>query len=332
MRLNQDSLHKPFAHVYVEESVMDYPDTKAILTHFDKSVIIPIRHYKDVFNRPRQNVALQSKCRNLILAQNTGAKLFMGAPVCQDFGYDNFMYTASVQGCIYNCDYCFLKGMYATGNVVIFVNFEDYVKDVLEACAKEPVYLCASYDTDLQALRGIIDYSDRWARLAARTPNLTVEIRTKAAKADFIPHERVIYAFSISPDEIVSKYEHGTASLDRRISNVVEACEMGCQVRLCFDPMVYTRDYEACYNSMMDKVLERVDFGAIKDVSIGTVRISSDYIKKFRRISPDSAAVQFPFEKKEGYCVYPDALNEKMTGLIRSRLEGVFDNDRIFVD
>lgn len=332
MSLKNELLHKNFSHIYVEEAVLEMPDTKQILGKFPNSQIITIKHYKDVFNRSRQNVSIQSKSRSLILASNNGQRLFKGAPVCQDFGYDNFMYTASVQGCIFNCDYCFLKGMYSTGHVVVFVNFDDYKQDVLEECSKRPLYLCASYDTDLHALSGIVDYADRWANLAKSSSNLVVELRTKAAKVDFVPHSNVIYAFSVSPEEIIERFEHGTASFDRRLANINEAISCGCQVRLCFDPMVYIPNWENIYSTMVDKVIESVDLGRVKDISIGTVRISADYIKRFRRISPDSAAVQFPFDKENGYCVYPKELNNRMTGLVKDKLKEVFDEKRIYCE
>lgn len=323
---------KPFEHIYVEDKVKDLPDTKAILANFPKAVVIPIKHYKDVFNRPRQDSSAQVGSRALILGSNEGQRLFKGAPVCQDFGYDNFMYTASVQGCIYNCDYCFLKGMYATSNIAMFVNFDDYARDVKEECAKGPLYLCVSYDTDLQGLSGIIDYCGRWAELAVSTPNLTIEIRTKAANVSFVPNPSVIYAFSVSPDEMVSKFEHGTASFGRRMENIKSAIDAGCQVRLCFDPMIYTREWRIHYSHMMDVMLKEIDFSKIKDVSVGTVRVSSEYIKKFRKAAPGSCAVQFPFDKEDGYCVYPLDLRSEMTGLICERLKGVISDDRIYCE
>lgn len=34
--------------------------------------------------------------------------------------------------CIYDCRYCFLQGMYSSANYVIFVNFEDFDKEIEE--------------------------------------------------------------------------------------------------------------------------------------------------------------------------------------------------------
>ncbi|MBO7564242.1 MAG: radical SAM protein, partial [Clostridiales bacterium] len=76
----------PFSHIYVEEKAKEHPLTKEILSWYKKSQIIPIRHHKDVFNRPRQSFLLQKIAPSIILARNPGVSVFKGAPVCQDIG------------------------------------------------------------------------------------------------------------------------------------------------------------------------------------------------------------------------------------------------------
>ena len=94
---------KKFSHIYVEEAVRDDPVTKKILAVFPDAEKVPIVHYKDVFNRRRQNVSLQHKCQNLILAKRSGSAVFPGAPVCQSFGNEHFYYCSSVMNCLCNC-------------------------------------------------------------------------------------------------------------------------------------------------------------------------------------------------------------------------------------
>ena len=61
---------------------------------------------------------------NLILAEKHGTAVYPGAPVCHDFGSERFFYTAMAVNCLYDCSYCWLKGMYNTANLVIFINLE----------------------------------------------------------------------------------------------------------------------------------------------------------------------------------------------------------------
>ena len=55
---------------------------------------------------------------------------YEGAPVCQDFGNTNFYYCSTMMNCIYDCSYCYLKGMYPSGHMVLFVNIEDTWKNL----------------------------------------------------------------------------------------------------------------------------------------------------------------------------------------------------------
>lgn len=143
-----------FNNIYVEEQAYEYPHTQKILDKLKSSNVITINHYKDVFCRPRQNVNLQKQLQNLILAVKQDDYVYKGAKVCQDFGFDNFHYCSCVMNCICNCEYCYLKGMYPSGHLVVFVNLNDYFNYLQD----KNLYICASYDTDLFPLEPLLGY------------------------------------------------------------------------------------------------------------------------------------------------------------------------------
>lgn len=64
-----------------------------------------------------------------------------------------------MMNCIYDCEYCFLKGMYPSGNLVIFVNIEDFLNEIESRLKEHSIYLCVSYDTDMLALEPITQYA-----------------------------------------------------------------------------------------------------------------------------------------------------------------------------
>ena len=45
-----------FTHIYVEERAAEYPLTEQILDKFQGVNVIPIVHYKDVFDRKKQDL------------------------------------------------------------------------------------------------------------------------------------------------------------------------------------------------------------------------------------------------------------------------------------
>ena len=166
--------------IYIEEKALDYQLTKNILSQNSNANVINVKHYKDVFSRPRQDVLLQKENLSLILAVKHNDFLYKGAPVCQDFGNQNFFYCSCVMNCICNCEYCYLKGMYESGYLVVFVNLDDYFAHI----KNENKYICVSYDTDLFPLEKSLGYVKRWLDFARKNENLTIEIRTKCKNLD----------------------------------------------------------------------------------------------------------------------------------------------------
>lgn len=320
-----------FSHIYLEKRAEAYPETKRILEKFTESTVVSIRHYKDVFNRPAQDSKLQNESKNLILAVNDGKKIFDASPVCQDFGMGKFYYAESAMNCVFSCDYCFLKGMYGTSNVVIFVNQEDYLHECEEKLKEGPMYLCASFDTDLGALSSVSSWMNVWEEFADSHPDITLELRTKSVVNSFRKESNIIYAFTLSPNEVISEFEKKTPSLDVRIASVNKAIEAGAQVRLCFDPLIYIKNLELCYNRFVDKILQSIDLTRVRDISIGTFRISSDYLPNLRKACPDSSAVLFPFDREDGFCVYPAKLRERLIGIIKNELEKAGYGNKLYI-
>ncbi len=332
--LKEDYFNPFFSHIYVETAVLEHPRTKRLLSKFPAATIIEIRHYKDVFCRSRQNSALQRRSGKLILAARQGTLVYEGAPVCQSFGNQYFYYTSCVMNCIFDCEYCYLKGMYPSANIVIFVNLEDIFARAEELLRAHPLYLCVSYDTDLPALEPITGYVKEWCAFAGKHESLKLEIRTKAAGRQLFdyakPLPNVIYAFTLSPQAVIEACEHRTPSLTERLTCAKELMEAGCLLRLCFDPMIYVPGWRAHYEAMLEQVFGVLDLDKIVDVSVGSFRVSQDYLKNMRRQQKDSAVVWFPFQCDNGYCHYPRELLEQMETFLTTRLAAKISGEKIF--
>lgn len=323
-----------FSHIYIEEAVWEHPRTRQILQRFPQAEKIPIHHYKDIFCRRKQSVALQNQYPQLVLAAKQGKLVYEGAAVCQNFDNEHFYYCSCVMNCLYDCEYCYLKGMYPSGNIVIFVNLEDIFAEIENILKEHPVYLCVSYDTDLMAIEDITGFVHAWMDFAEQHENLWIEVRTKCGRSDLwddmLANDRVIFAFTLSPQNVVQAYEHRTASLDDRIACARRALEKGFSVRLCFDPMIYCPNWRTEYQQMLEELGRQIPMERLYDVSIGSFRIPQDYLKKLRKEMKHSAVVQYPFENRDGVYQYPLELVQEMEEVLLSYLQNYLPEHKIF--
>mgnify|MGYP002754494487 CR=1 FL=1 len=331
-----------FQHIYVEEAILQSPDVERVLRKFPKAKVIPIKHYKDVFNRKKQGRLAQSRSRKLILAKKEGQRLYDGAVVCQDFSESHFCYASLLMNCPFHCSYCYLQGMYPSSNLVMFLNLEDYFSDCRKWIAeKGSLYLCISYDTDLLAMEGIYPYVEEFARFLNQENALRIEVRTKAGgeglwrKMQKLPlssegRKRMIFAFTLSPEEIIEEAEEGSARLSSRIFAIQKALEEGYLVRLCFDPMIYHPRWKELYSDLLQEVFEKIPMEQIHDCSVGSFRISESYLKAMGKALPSSPHTQFPYENTGGYYHYPKELMEEMEGFLYSRLQEKLPKEKIF--
>ncbi len=334
-----------FSHIYIEKKIKNHETTQRIISHFPEATLIEIDHYKDVFCRPKQNFAKQKDSQALILAQKDGELLYKGAKVCQSFGNLHFYYTSCIMNCIYNCEYCYLSGMYPSANIVMFINLEDYFAEVEKLLASHDMYICVSYDTDLLSLNHLSGFLNKWIEFTDKHENLKIEIRTKCGNLSSLTDtiaacknkERIIFAYTLSPDEITRQYEHHTSSLKARVSAIKKLQELGYRCRIAFDPMIYVPNWKDYYSNLADIIFngqpgfDKIDTNKLLDISIGSFRISSTYLKNMRKCYPSSQITQFPYQIEDGVYHYPDDILEEMENYLYDICQKNIPKEKIFL-
>ena len=314
-----NSLSKPshsdlFSHLYIEQSVLHEPLTKEIRAKFSKSKVIIIKHYKDVFNRPNQDFALQSRSKNLILARRTAPFLYEGSYYSDGFEYENFFYTPSILGCLYDCEYCYLSGMYNSANSVFFVNTADFF-DALTPYLDKPTLIAISYDTDTLAIESITSHTKAWIEHAQMNPNLHLEIRTKSANFKAIRSlpcsDQIVLAWTLSPQKIIDLYEHKTPSLDSRLKSIKEAVEAGWKVRVCIDPVIYNEEFHELYLPLIDKLFSTIEPDKLFQLTLGSFRMSSTHLKRIKKLRRSDIAF-YPYDVKEGIVSYGKKIEQEI--------------------
>ncbi|PJZ46572.1 SPL family radical SAM protein [Leptospira brenneri] len=329
-------MFKSFSHIYIEESIKDHFRTKEILSRFPNAVKIPIRHYKDSFNRNSQNFRIQKETPKLILAEKKEHFLYPGSGFAPNFSNPHFYYNTLALNCIYDCEYCYLQGMFPSANLVLFVNWEDFFTATKEFLEKnKSLYLALSYDTDLLALESFFPATKAWLEFAKTEPNLSLEIRTKSTNysqiAKIPPNPNVILAWTLSPQAVSKAIEHGTPSLEARLKAIKQAINDGWKVRICIDPILQVPDWRTHYQSLADILGKELNLEGILDISIGGFRMNIDFLKRMVDVRKDSSILFHDFEKKDKIVSYSQLETEEILNLMSGALQKHFSPSQIKV-
>ena len=320
-----------FSHLYIEESVINTPLAKEIKDKFPKSKTITIKHYKDVFNRPNQDFTIQSKSKNLILAKKDAPFLYKGSFYSDGFDFENFFYTPSILGCLYDCEYCYLSGMYNSANNVLFVNTEDFFT-ALKPYLDKPTLVAISYDTDTLAVESFASLTKQWITHAKSQANLNLEVRTKSANFNAIKslqsNDNTVLAWTLSPQQIIKMYEHKTPSLKSRLNSIKQAIDANWKVRICIDPIIYNENFNALYPPLIDEIFDTINAKKLYELTLGTFRMSSTHLKNIKKLKRSDLAF-YPYDVNNSVVSYGKEKEQYILNLMVQKAMEYMPNSRI---
>ena len=327
-----------FRRLYVEEYVIDrvgYPISDLVNESVINKEPVIIGHYKDIFSRSNQDLDLQRQYPSLILAAKRPPVLFTASRQCSargcsdgDHGHHRGQYYAlPMMNCPMECEYCFLRGMYPTANIVYFVNFKEVFPLLKQALYEKGVStLAISYESDILALDRILHCLEPWLEFARGVPGTLFEVRTKAGSGmlqgieNISLVDNVVLAWTISPREVIDSFEKRTPSLDARIQAIRWAMEKGWRVRLCIDPILFIESWEDLYGKAISEVFAMIDPGKVEEVHLGVFRMGKCHLKRARKRYPGSQLLHYPYVPRGDSFTYPMETAEMLTGKVEEIL------------
>ena len=327
-----------FSHIYVESQSIESNIAEQSFKRFPKAKIIEIEDYKKIFNKNGQDFQIQKLSTKLILAKKQPPFIYPATDIIQDSGFSNFYYCTPILNCIYNCEYCFLQGMYSSANIVVFTNTEE-VKDAVKKqilerkYPDEPLLLSLSYNTDILALENILPLTKQWIDFANNTDDLFMEIRTKSGLTSSFnklkPSKKILFAWTLSPNNIIQKYEHKTPLLERRIMSIQKIVDSGWPVRLSFDPILIYPNWKEDYKQMFERIKETISGDKIFDITIGVFRMSDDFFNRIKKTKPDSDLFYNNYDNSNNVKTVTKDQKEMVRDFALSYLDGYCSRDKI---
>lgn len=329
--------------IYIEEEVRGHPRTDQILERFPRAIQVPCERYTELFNLRAQNFRLQKQRPALILAKKHG-QLVLPAPPEYQIGADLNFYFSHMLNCLYDCRYCFLQGMYQSANYVLFVNYDDFARQItsiverkiLDDSPRKKVCFFSGYDCDslaLESLTGFAGYFlDHFSRLPVES---WLELRTKSIQTSALssraPMENVIVSFTLTPEEITREVEHGAPPLEKRLNRVQSLSQQGWVVGLRFDPLIPWPGYEDIYRRFLESVFSLVEEPSIHSATLGPMRFPAKMYDRIVKLYPDDPLfARYDLEKRSGMASYPVELEEALVGFVGEQLGQFLPSEKIF--
>jgi DNA repair photolyase len=287
----------PFSHLYIEEELMvgKWAEQVARLrSRFPKATVVPIGSFQELTQRRTISWNDQKRSPKLVIALKRGELVYPCSDVAPNFGHPNFFYAVPMQNCLYDCEYCYLQGMYTSANLVYFLNQEDMIAQTVALQEKlGEVYICIAYDNDILAMESLLGVTADWVNGLRNHPQVTVEVRTKSANFRSLksldPPANFILAWTLSPQSVTERFEAGTPGLSSRLNSLLAALQAGWRVRLCLDPLLPVKGWRESYGSLFQTLDEHDLWNRLEDASYGLFRMPKQVLRQAKKARPDSA-------------------------------------------
>lgn len=323
--------------IYVEKRTENYELTKKILAKFSDAQILWIDHYKNIFDKKIGNQKLTPA---IIIAKEENPNLLQ-VPNNYWYPWKSFFFRTSLN-CVFDCEYCYLKGNFKTQYPVIFVNYEDIKIEIIKKINelrtdgyKDQITLYASNYSDIQWLDSLSNFNENFIPFAEKFENVLMESRTKSANIDsilsinnWIPFNNTEISFSLNPEEIITTYEKWIAPLPARIKAINTLLDKNYKVWLRFLPLLPIPNYENIYKDFLTKLKKEIDIKKVHSIFIASLIYNQWDFKTMQKKNPDSSLWNF-VELHENWLVkLPDEVFENFSRIFKE----TFPEKEIFYD
>ncbi|GAB4272591.1 MAG: hypothetical protein Kow0029_11360 [Candidatus Rifleibacteriota bacterium] len=314
-----------FENLYISEEVKDL----AFVKNIQNSILFDKLHFVTGEKHPGNGLLL-TKNRGAFIKPCPGQK---GSVCC------GYWVVEWGLGCPFACEYCILQNYTGAGDVTLFVNLEDCKNEIIDLRnrLKGPIRLGTGQFGDPMALEQIFPLNEKIIDWTRNFKDFKLEIKTKSdyiqPVLDNAPAKHVIMAFSLNPQTLIDRLEHGAASLEARLNAARQvAREADCSLAFHFDPILPLNDWKNEYRKVFDLMHEKLQGLRIDWISLGTFRFPKgfpDLVEKFHPESPILLEEFYPSE--DGKLRYFRPFREEIYKFAMGSLKKAFPDTAIYI-
>jgi spore photoproduct lyase len=195
-----------------------------------------------------------------------------------------------------DCTYCYLQE-YLSDNawLKVFSNIGDLIDEADRTLRKHRrlfFRIGTGEITDSLALEPYTGIVRELIPYFAEQPNVLLELKTKSDCVDTLldldPKGRIVVAWSMNPQPVIERDEHGTASFAERLAAARRCQQAGYRLGFHFDPMIEYPDWENDYQSMLEEIFASLDWRKLSWLSLGVLRETPGLKRLIRQRFPST--------------------------------------------
>ena len=321
----------------VKDCIVEIESEKSTNLHKKDILKILVSRWNDLKNSKTQYESQNSKARERpsprkVTVSDSQNEVFGMCPVASDKTVCcNLMTIDAVQGCSLGCSYCSIQTFYTDGKISIDKNLAEKLSKIPLDPSKN-YHIGSGQSSDSLAIgnrEGVLDAQLEFAR---KNSNIILEFKTKSSNIDHLVKtdvpKNVFVSWSLNPQLFIDNEEHGTASLDQRISSARRLSDKGILIGFHFHPIVYYENYEKDYSDVVKKVMATFEPSEIAMISMGTLTFIKPAIQKLRSTGLSSKVLQIPMADAVGKSSYTREIKAEIFNQVYSQFHHW--HDRVF--
>jgi spore photoproduct lyase len=242
--------------------------------------------------------------------------------------------------CPMNCSYCYLQSYLNSPISKIYTNIDQALgelKEMADTSSHLPFRVGTGEIIDSLALDELTLYSRKLIEFFNQYPKWTLEFKTKSAFVDqFLdlgPSKNTVVSWSLNADYVTKREEHGTATLDERLTAAKKCVQRGFSVAFHLDPLIYHEGWQTNYADLVERITTQFTPEQVNVISLGTLRFQPE--QKFmmkKRFGLDSLVTQAEMFPSEGAKLRYDAgLRQEMFKFVYGLFKKHSESWRIFL-
>jgi spore photoproduct lyase len=192
-----------------------------------------------------------------------------------------YMIVDVIYNCNYDCTYCYLQSYINAPYLTVYANIEalfDELATLLRARPQQLVRIGSGEFSDSLSLDPLTGFSRLLVPFLRQFPNVLFELKTKSDLVeqllDLEPQGRVMVSWSLTPEPVVRREEHKTATLAARLRAAQRCRDAGYKIGLHFDPLLYYPGWDAEYEPFVAQVFGALAPEDVTYMSMGSLRFA----------------------------------------------------------